>query len=83
MAEAPPRREGFHRHWFIDGGDRIAIALASGWTHVLDGGEPTKKVVEEEGTDRSWTFFLMEIEIARWTEFQRQRHESAESRRRA
>ena len=43
-----PTRQGFHRHWFNDEPERVALARDAGYTQVIDAkGAPVARVVDK------------------------------------
>lgn len=57
-----PTREGYHRHWFNDVGDRVVRAKEAGYSHV-DGhdGKPVSRVTGSLRDGSPQHSFLMEI----------------------
>lgn len=56
------KRDGYHRHWFNDAGNRIIRAEEAGYKHVLGKDEkPVSKVVGTAESGQPLTAFLMEI----------------------
>lgn len=57
-----PPRDGFHRHWFNDVGNRISRAQEAGYSHVTGTDEkPVTKVVGTLESGQPMSAFLMEI----------------------
>lgn len=72
MFPALPPHEGYHRHWFIDMGDRLAWASANGWAYVLDGSGA--RITRDVGEpDEPLLAYAMEAPDATWREQTKQR----------